>query len=112
MADDSEEEEDRTIRSVEISIAGEGTASTAYLLKLSLLRDNESGSAKRVQADLVVPGIKGKPDDVIGRLKELYYDDPTHNSSERRMKFPENFSSLPSPFATPRGSRIGSNTIV
>jgi hypothetical protein len=69
MTDDSEEEEDRTIRSVEVSIAGEGTASTAYLLKLSLLRDCESNTAKQVQADLVVPGTKGKPDDLVGHLE-------------------------------------------
>jgi hypothetical protein len=67
MSDD--EEEDRTIRSVEVSIAGEGTDSTAYLLKLSLLEHFETRSAKEVKASLVVPGTMGKPEEVVGWLE-------------------------------------------
>jgi hypothetical protein len=66
---DDYEEPDRTIRSVEVSIPGKGTDSTAYLLKLSLLQHEESRSAVEVKADLFVPGAKGKPDDVVGHLE-------------------------------------------
>jgi hypothetical protein len=52
MNDDSdEEEEDRTIRSVEVSIAGEGTASAANLLKVSLLHHFEARTVKEVRAE-------------------------------------------------------------
>jgi hypothetical protein len=66
---ESEEEEDRTIRSAEVSIAGEGTNSTAYLLRISLLQRYEYLTVKGVHADLVVRGVKGKPDEIVGRLE-------------------------------------------
>jgi hypothetical protein len=70
MDDDSDsEEEDRTIRSVEVSIAGEATDSTAYLFKLSLLQHDEYRTVNEVRVDLVVPGTKGKPNDVVGYLE-------------------------------------------
>jgi hypothetical protein len=69
MNDDSFEEEDRTICSVEVSIAGERTGSTAYLLKLSLLRHDEARTVGEVRAKLVVPGAKGKPNNVVGYLE-------------------------------------------
>jgi hypothetical protein len=60
--------EDMTIRSVVVKIPGKGTDSTAYLLKLSLLKHYESDTARMIKAKLVVPGAKGKPDDLVGWL--------------------------------------------
>jgi hypothetical protein len=56
------------IRSTQVSITGEGTDSSAYLLKISLLQHGEGNPAEEVQAELVVPGTKGKPDDLVGWL--------------------------------------------
>jgi hypothetical protein len=67
--DSEEEEEDRTIRSAEVSITGEGTDSTAYLLKVSFLQHYENTSVKEIQAVLVVPGVNGRPNEIVGRLE-------------------------------------------
>jgi hypothetical protein len=69
MDSDEEMGEDRrTIRSVVVKIPAKGTDSTAYLLKLSLLKHYESDTARMIKAKLVVPGTKGKPDDLVGWL--------------------------------------------
>jgi hypothetical protein len=103
MADDSEEEPDRTIRSVEVSIAGEGTASTAYLLKLSLHQHFENTTVKEVKAKLVVPGAKGKPDDVVGSLEGTLLRRPDRNFFETADEISQELQELSVTFCNSRG---------
>jgi hypothetical protein len=103
MSDDSEEEEDRTIRSVEVSIAGEGTASIAYLLKLSLHQHEESRSAVEVKADLVVPGTKGKPDDVVGYLEGTLLRRPDPHFFETADEISQELQELSVTFCNSKG---------
>ena len=105
MADDSEEEEeeDRTIRRVEVSIAGEGTANTAYILKLSLLQHYENDTIKEVQGNVVVPGTKGKPDDVVGRLEGILLRRPDPNFFETADEINQELQQLAITFCHSRG---------
>jgi hypothetical protein len=101
MDDDSEEE--RTIRSVEVSIAGEGSDSTAYLLKISLLQHDENPTVKEVQADLVVPGTKGKPDDVAGHLEGTLLRRPDPHFFETADEISQELQELSVTFCNSRG---------
>jgi hypothetical protein len=99
----SEEEEDRTIRSVEVSIAGEGTDSTAYLLKLSLHQHWENTTVKEVKAKLVVPGAKGKPDDVVGCLEGTLLRRPDRNFFDTADEISQELQELSVAFCNSRG---------
>jgi hypothetical protein len=103
MAGNSEEEPDMTIRSVEVSIAGEGTDSTAYLLKISLLQHYESATVKEVKAKLVVPGSKGNPDDVVGRLEGTLLRRPDPNFFDAADEISQELQELAVTFCNSRG---------
>ena len=104
MDDYDEEKDDRTIRSVEVSIAGEDTASTAYLLKLSLHQyGGTRHSAKEVKADLVVPGTNGKPDELVGLLEGNLLRRPDPNFFEAADEISQELQELSVTFCNSKG---------
>ncbi len=96
--------DDKMIRSAEVSIAGEGTDTSAYLLQISLLQHIEGNpSAKEVQAELVTLGTNGKPDDLVGRLEGTLLRRPDPNFFETADEISQELQELSVTFCNSKG---------